>query len=286
MIKLLAVDMDGTCLNSRSRMTGRTLEALRRAAAAGITVVPVTGRCLGCIPHRLAAETLKQDNTPEGEKNRDLFRYAVSSNGALAVDIRKNQVLFQALMLREDALSLLGMCRARGIRLGYASHMGHRYLMEGKLLTMAGRLIYGRDAWGVCCVKDMEQAVRESCREVEELQFYFLSGSAEKELRSLLADCPRLTAAYTGIYGEVYSREASKGNALAALEAYLGIAQEETACIGDGENDLSMFESAGLKIAMGNAVKELKERADYVTDSNRRDGAAKAIERILKLQGL
>lgn len=55
MIKLLAVDMDGTCLDSRSRMTERTLIALRRAASAGITVVPTTGRNLGCIPHRLAA---------------------------------------------------------------------------------------------------------------------------------------------------------------------------------------------------------------------------------------
>ena len=55
MIKLLAIDMDGTCLDQRSRMTDRTLDVLRKAAKAGITVVPCTGRNLGCIPHRLAA---------------------------------------------------------------------------------------------------------------------------------------------------------------------------------------------------------------------------------------
>ena len=44
MIKLLAIDMDGTCLDQRSRMTDRTLDVLRKAAKAGITVVPCTGR--------------------------------------------------------------------------------------------------------------------------------------------------------------------------------------------------------------------------------------------------
>ena len=86
-------------------------------------------------------------------------------------------------------------------------------------------------------------------------------------------------AAYTGIYVEVYSEHASKGNALAALAGHLGIGREEIACIGDGENDLSMFASSGLRIAMGNAVDMLKVQADHVTESNDRDGAARAIER-------
>ena len=96
-----------------------------------------------------------------------------------------------------------------------------------------------------------------------------------------MKEYPSLHAAYTGIYAEVYSREASKGNALAALAGHLGIRQEETACIGDGENDLSMFASSGLKIAMGNAVESLKVQADHVTDPNNRDGAARAIERYI-----
>lgn len=64
MIKLLMIDMDGTCLDSRSRMTDRTLRALRRAAAEGIIVVPATGRNLGCLPHRLAAGTVYEHGMP------------------------------------------------------------------------------------------------------------------------------------------------------------------------------------------------------------------------------
>ena len=53
MIRLLAVDMDGTCLNGRSRMTEETIRTLRKAADAGIMIVPATGRPLTCLPYRL-----------------------------------------------------------------------------------------------------------------------------------------------------------------------------------------------------------------------------------------
>lgn len=68
MIRLLAVDMDGTCLDSRSRITDRTIGALRKAAAAGIQVVPTTGRSMTCVPHRLAAGTIRKTS---GGKGRD-----------------------------------------------------------------------------------------------------------------------------------------------------------------------------------------------------------------------
>ena len=127
----------------------------------------------------------------------------------------------------------------------------------------------------------MEKIIRESRYGVEELQFYFLSGDAKRRLRDVLKDYPGLSAAYTGIYAEIYSAEASKGNALAALSRHLGISRREVACIGDGENDLSMFSAAGIRIAMENGVRELKERADYITDSNNKNGVAKAIDRYI-----
>ena len=92
---------------------------------------------------------------------------------------------------------------------------------------------------------------------------------------------PQVKAAYTGIYAEIFSKDASKGNGLKALSAHLGIEKEEIACIGDGQNDSFMFEESGLKIAMGNAEEMLKQRADYVTSSNRHDGAAEAIEKYI-----
>lgn len=288
MIRLLAVDMDGTCLDSRSRITDRTIGALRKAAAAGIQVVPTTGRSMTCVPHRLAAGTIRKTSGGKGRaaddarKNRGLFRYVITSNGAQVTDIEKRQVIFREMIPKGTALSLLDACR--GIRVGVTSHINHEYLLQGRILVLLGHLVYGRDAGGVRWVQDMRRTVRESRYEVEELQFYFMSPSARKDVEKVLLRFPELEAAYTGLYVEVFAKGASKGTALSALAAHLGIRKEEIACIGDGENDLSMFNAAGLKIAMGNSVPELKENADFVTGSNNRNGVAEAVERYILAQ--
>ena len=279
MIKLLAVDMDGTCLDGRSRMTDRTLYALRKAAGKGVIIVPTTGRNLECIPHRLAAGILRKTGTSDDHANEGLFRYVISSNGARVTDIRERKTIFRASVPHEDAKSLLQKCRGKG--LGIASHVQHRYLLQGRFLTAAGLVIYGKDAKGVYCVRDMEEFISKNNCQVEEFQFYFLAPGAKSKVRSVLNEYPALHAAYTPIYVEVYSKNASKGNALSALADHLGIRQEEIACIGDGENDLSMFVSSGVKIAMGNAVDKLKIQADHVVDTNSRDGAARAIEKYI-----
>lgn len=285
MIKLLAVDMDGTCLDRKSRITDGTIRTLRDAAAAGITVVPATGRSMACIPHRLAAGTIRKNIASYGKMSEDarnnqgLFRYVITSNGAQVTDIVEKRKLFREMIPKEAALALLKQCRK--IRLGVTSHMNNEYLLQGRILVLLGHLVYGRDAGAVRWVRDMSETVRTSGYEVEELQFYFMSPSARNEIRSVLAGFPELAAAYTRLYVEVFAAGASKGNALQALADHLGIRKEETACIGDGENDLSMFRAAGLKIAMGNAVPELKKAADIITGTNDRDGAAEAVRRYI-----
>lgn len=285
MIKLLAVDMDGTCLDRKSRITDGTIRILRDAAAAGITVVPATGRSMACIPHRLAAGTIRKNIASYGkmsedaQNNQGLFRYVITSNGAQVTDIVEKRKLFREMIPKEAALALLKQCRK--IRLGVTSHMNNEYLLQGRILVLLGHLVYGRDAGAVRWVRDMSETVRTSGYEVEELQFYFMSPSARNEIRSVLAGFPELSAAYTRLYVEVFAAGASKGNALQALADHLGIRKEETACIGDGENDLSMFRAAGLKIAMGNAVPELKKAADIITGTNDRDGAAEAVRRYI-----
>ena len=77
---------------------------------------------------------------------------------------------------------------------------------------------------------------------------------------------------------EIFHASASKGSGLGALVSHLGLEQEEVACIGDGENDHPMFQAAGLRFAMGNAVDSLKAAADVVLPSNRANGVAMAIQ--------
>ena len=80
---------------------------------------------------------------------------------------------------------------------------------------------------------------------------------------------------------EINYKDVSKGNAIKSLLDKYKIKEEELVCIGDNENDISMIKLAGLGIAMGNAISEVKNIADYITDTNKRDGVAKAIEKFI-----
>lgn len=82
-------------------------------------------------------------------------------------------------------------------------------------------------------------------------------------------------------YLDVTHPQANKGAVVQALSRILGVPPSEIATIGDGDNDVAMFEQSGFSIAMGNANAEVKGRADAVTDSNEDDGFAKAVDRYL-----
>src|SRR6266852_558550 len=74
---------------------------------------------------------------------------------------------------------------------------------------------------------------------------------------------------------------ANKGAALTELAKLLAIPAAEIAVIGDGDNDVAMFERSGLSIAMGNASPQVQQAADFVTDTNREEGFANAVERFI-----
>lgn len=263
MIKLLAIDMDGTCLNSRSRITPDVLQALTAAHDAGIQIVPTTGRALCCLPHQLVAH-------PE------LYRYAITSNGARVTDLTDNRTIFRAEIPRTMALELMDQLKTAHI--GRTAHIDHQCLVEGHPLHAMGRMVYGKDADTSRCIPDLAQEMKALDLDVEELQFFFLGRNSRQAVTSVLARFPDLCGAYSGLYVEIFHASASKGSGLGALVSHLGLEQEEVACIGDGENDHPMFQAAGLRFAMGNAVDSLKAAADVVLPSNRANGVAMAIQ--------
>ena len=266
MIKLLAVDMDGTCLDPLSRFSKATLEALYKAKAAGIEIVPTTGRALACLPH-----TLKE--------HPDLFRYVISSNGALVKDTKTQKELFRNRIppyLIEELVH-----RFKKERVFAAAHIGSEYWVNGRMMQMQGRLVFGKDARETVISSDLFADLLKNKNYVEEIQLYFLGRRQKERVRALLSDLHELHGAFTPAYVEIFDKESSKGKALKKLAGHLGIEKDEIACIGDGENDVFMFEVAGSSFAMGNAEQAVKEKAAYVTRSNRENGVACAIERIL-----
>ena len=122
-------------------------------------------------------------------------------------------------------------------------------------------------------------ASREENGDVEEIQLFFFNEKAEKSTRKIVRENPEFSASFGRIYVEMYSKNTSKGIALRELADILGISKNEIMSIGNGENDLTMFEESGIKIAVENAEFSLKEKADLIVSSNNNDGVAEAIEK-------
>ena len=85
----------------------------------------------------------------------------------------------------------------------------------------------------------------------------------------------------TPYFLEFLNKEVNKGTGVKLLADHLGVKQEEVMTFGDAENDLDMIVYAGMGVAMANGFEEVKEAANYITDSNEEDGVAKAIEKFV-----
>ena len=103
---------------------------------------------------------------------------------------------------------------------------------------------------------------------------------SEREMQAELADQASVARSQP-YYLDITSPLANKGAALSELAKLLDIPPAEIAVIGDGGNDVAMFERSGLSIAMGNASPSVRHAADFVTDSNRDEGFANAVERFI-----
>ena len=261
MIKLLAVDMDGTCLDSEGRMSDKTLAALRYAAENGITVVPTTGRNINCLPAKI--------------KNESFYRYVISSNGALVVDLAENKELFKAYIDKQTAVKILDGLKKHLILT--AVHMNRDYYVKGLMLYFGVKHVLGDDAPKLRIVNNLSRFVRKNEVSVEELQLFFRGEKYKEIINGIIRPFGNICAAYSDNYAEIYHKDGSKGNALLALAAHLGIGADEIACIGDEENDISMFEVVGHPLAMGNAIDKIKALAERVLPTNNDNGVAYAI---------
>jgi Cof subfamily protein (haloacid dehalogenase superfamily) len=129
-------------------------------------------------------------------------------------------------------------------------------------------------------VEDWETSFASAAKIVGVSEDFALLARCETEVSVALADnaCVARSQPY---YLDITHPLANKGSALSEIAKLLALPLAEIAVIGDGNNDVAMFERSGLSIAMGNASPEVRRAADFVTDSNREDGFANTIERFI-----
>lgn len=284
MIKLLALDLDGTLLNSRGAIPEKNLEAIRQAEAKGVLVTIATGRRF-----RDALPVARQIN---------LNAPLICHNGALLkyVDTLRNVAV--SLLAKEIVREILRVGREfGGDALLSADPIGKGVLLYDRVsaenIPLQRYIAWSKRLHGA----EAEEAVHhvpnleEICAEIETVHVSF-SGALEamadlqKVLEDELKDSVNILATVYPLLDftliDILPSDASKGIGVEKLALMNNLSAENVMTVGDNFNDLEMLEYAGTAVVMGNASPELLEREDfYTTLSNDENGVALAIERFI-----
>lgn len=264
MIKLIAVDMDGTLLNNEKHIAEAQREALKKAASAGIKVVLCTGRPLfGVLP--LYKELDLSSN--EG--------YAILNNGC---EIRKteNWTLVRSFELTGKEIFYLHSL-VKDYDIDFTLSDDKHYFCVGKkpnkYTVRDGELVY---------VPITEITLEEAMSGKYRMFKAMYVGDMDeltKFQENLPADINKFYSICRSqkIILEAMPIGADKGQTLKFLVEQLGIERSEVMAIGDGNNDVEMLEYAGIGVAMANGTEAAKNSAKYITDTNENDGVAKVI---------
>ena len=284
MIKLLALDLDGTLLNSRGVITEENRVAIKAAEKVGVLVTIATGRRYrDARPVGLELEL----NAPLVTHNGALVKYAetLETVAASLLDIETTREIVRA--GKQYGGDALVSADPHGNGSLLYDRVSDDNLPLQKYLGWARRLHGDEAAQAVTHVADLNEALPE--HEVIHISF---SGSCEPMGRMLsfledeLADSvtilptiyPRLD--FTLI--DILPPGSTKGTGLEKLSAIEGLTAENVMSIGDNFNDLGMLEFAGTPVVMGNADASLLERPEfYKTLSNDENGVARAVDRFI-----
>ena len=270
-IKIIALDLDGTLLNSDKELTSASLAALNRAAGAGIYIVPTTGRFYGGMPEEI--------------RQLPFIKYAITINGAQVFDVQTGKVIYKAEMPYELAAEIMEFLDEYPVI--YDCYQDNDAWMTKKLKERIDETVASIHYRKMLHelrkpVEELKQVLFERKRGVQKVQFF----TKEPDVREFLME--ELTTRFRDICVtsstpdnvEINQKHANKGEAVLALAEYLGIKREEILAFGDGYNDLSMLKTAGIGVAMANACEEAKKCADRITLSCDEDGVAYGIEEI------
>lgn len=271
MIKAVFIDIDETLTNSQREVTEKTKLEIKKCVENGVKIILTSGRS-----RREAMDFQEQIGTSP---------YIVSSNGASAYDAENGVEIYNERIDPQMVLQLIKHSRENG----------YRIKLNYKDLLVMNEAAYPDEKDKEVSYEELEKVA------VEEQVVQCVITSTDFEKMKVFRDyikneCVGIAVANESkrfknpdlkpsrnYYCDVASSKVSKGNAVKAVCEYFEIKPEEIVTIGDGENDLSMFELTPNSVAMGNSLPEIKEKANYVTASNDEDGVAKVLGFIIKV---
>lgn len=260
-IKLITTDIDGTILKYDGTFNQPVYDCIQKLEHNGVKVILITGRM-----HKSA------------KKIADMFNLQnpiVSFQGALIKDNSKEEKTLYARYIPIDTTkNILKWSKSQKIDVNL--YMDDELYSENengsiKQYTKAQNIPY--------FIKDFESLKIENVNKV--LLIDYEDAEHVTEIKNQLTkDYPELyIVKSTEYFCEVCHPEATKGDGVRFLQQYYGITKEETLAIGDHDNDIELLQAAGVRAAMGNGSDDLKNVADFVTDTVDNDGFVKAVEK-------
>lgn len=266
---LIAFDMDGTLLNSEKKISKETEKAINRAIAYGKTVILSTGRGLD-----------ELNDYKEIVKN---IRYYVCEAGAFVYDSKQKHVIHADTLSIELAKQVFKLVAEQDTMI--------YYIGNGRGITEKEK-IYHMDHYQMAQYQDMLARnirqvpnildyYKEHSIPLEKINVFCTTGQEREKLRKKLNNL-NVTITYSEETSmEIMPKGVSKASGLKALCRYLDIDIEQTIAVGDSDNDREILKTAGLSVAMGNALQDIKQICDVIVPDNDHNGCVEAIDQYL-----
>lgn len=272
MIKLFAMDLDGTSLDSNSILQKKTIKALKKLDENGIKFVFTSGRATPSV--RYLMDLTGIDNP------------MVTNNGALAF-INKENLIYENPLKHEEVKELINFSESNKFFYQFYdkdTYYSNRIWPE-RFDHLENNSSYGMNfqvnfSFSTKPLKELELRKDSAFK----FQIFPDVNKPEEERKILEKVADMGLYPTTSAFGmiEIMQNNVNKYRGLSKIGNLLGISKEEMAAIGDQDNDIPMLSNVGLSFAMGNAIDEVKKISDYIVSSNDDFGLVEAINIVLE----
>ena len=287
MYKLVAIDLDGTMLNSYGIVTENTKNTIKKLIQHGVEVIIVSGRPIDSI--KTIAKEIESNN------------YFIAGNGALIYDIKKDEIIYEKYMSKQKVLEIIKICEENSI--SYNVYTDKTILAKALKYNV---LYYHKEnlkkeenkKTNISIVENMYEYVEKleetkflkiticddsksifnsilrKIKQIDDIDVLEVSHMSRKMIKQGTEDVP-----IEYFYTEISNANVDKWNAIEFLIQKIGIEPEEVIAIGDNVNDKKMIENAGLGIAMKGSTSVVTDVAKDIAQSNDEDGVALMLQK-------
>lgn len=290
MYKLIAIDLDGTLLNSKGDITEENKNAIKKAQENGIEVILASGR--------------SKDSVMSFATEINSNKYLIAGNGALAYDIQKDKDIYDKSINKRDVLKILEICEENSIfyslhtrtsiltkSLNYSPLIYHsenlRKTEDKQTLINVITNLYdyvksnNREKYFKITIQDADRSIFNNIikklKQVKHVDVIDVEHSTKKMLK---LDDKEMEMQY--YYTEITRKNINKWSAIKAVSKKMGIKEKQIVAIGDNINDREMIENAGIGMVMGNSALAAMGIGNVTNADHNSSGVAEAITTILQ----